>query len=255
MALKICSLSSGSHGNCIYISSDTTDLLIDAGISCKKTKERLAVLGAQPPQHLLITHSHSDHVCGVSMLAKTFSPVIYTHFRTHYEIAKLVPGYLKIKEYSSDFFVGDMTVSPFAVSHDVPCNAYSVLCGGKKVTVVTDVGVLTEENLNSIEGSDVVLIESNHDEKMLMSNPRYSDTLKRRILSSRGHLSNSACAAAAVEIVKRGAKHIILGHLSEENNTPTLAYETTKNALDRVGLSASVTIALQNEMTEVIEVC
>ena len=256
MGLKICSLASGSSGNCIYIGSDTTTLLIDVGISAKRIKEGLAALGANPSQlNVLITHTHTDHVGHLKMVTKTFSPVIYTHFRTYSTVADMIPGYLKLKEFDGDFYVGDITVSPFRVSHDVPCVGFSVLCGGKKISVVTDVGRLTEANLKHIEGSDVVLIESNHDENMLLANPRYAMSLKKRILSDNGHLSNKSCAAAAVECVKCGAKQIILGHLSKENNTPDLAYETTQSELLKAGLSAMLCVATQDKMSKIIEVC
>lgn len=256
MGLKICSLASGSSGNCIYISSDTTTLLIDAGISCKRIKESFSVLGAQPPEiNLLITHAHSDHIAHLKTIAKTFSPVIYTHYLTYSDIASKLPGYLKLKEFDGDFYVGDITVSPFRVSHDVPCVGFSVLSGGKKISVVTDVGRLTKDNMRHIEGSDVVLLESNHDEDMLRSNPRYALSLKRRIMSDHGHLSNKSCAAAAVECVMSGAKQIILGHLSHENNTPELAYQTTYGSLSDAGLNAMLCIAFQDKMSNLIEVC
>lgn len=255
MGLRICSLASGSSGNCIYISSDTTTLLIDAGISCKRIKESLSVLGDANQLNVLITHTHSDHVGHLKMVAKTFSPVIYTHFRAYTAVQDMLPGYLKLKEFDGDFYVGDITVSPFRVSHDVPCVGFSVLCGGKKISIVTDVGRLTETNLRHIDGSDVVLLESNHDENMLLGNPRYATSLKRRILSDNGHLSNKACAAAAVECVKNGAKQIILGHLSKENNTPELAYQTTLSELSNAGLSAMLCVAGQDKMSKLIEVC
>lgn len=256
MGLKICSLASGSRGNCIYVSSDTTTLLIDAGISCKKIKEGLSVLGARPTSlNLLITHAHSDHVAHLKMIAKTFSPVVYAHYMSYPEVSAMLPGYLKLKEFDGDFYIGDITVSPFRVSHDVPCVGYSLLHAGKKISVVTDVGHLTDANMRHIEGSDVVLIESNHDEDMLRANPRYAVSLKRRILSERGHLSNKSCAAAAVECVKSGAKQIILGHLSMENNTPELAYKTTQNEISGAGLNAMLCVATQDRMSQLIEVC
>lgn len=256
MGLKICSLASGSGGNCTYVASDTTTLLIDAGISCKRIKESLAVLGANTQNlNLLITHSHVDHIGHLKSVCKMFSPTVYAHYLTYSAVTEKIPGYLKCKEFDGDFFIGDITVSPFRVSHDVPCVGYSLLSGGKKISIVTDVGALSNGNLHCLEGSDVVLIESNHDENMLWANPRYSLSLKRRILSAHGHLSNSSCAQAAVECIKSGAKQIILGHLSKENNTPQLAYETTKNLIDNAGLSAAIAVAYADKMSDLIEVC
>ena len=255
MGLKVCSIASGSSGNCIYLASDTTTLIIDAGVSCRRIKQSLMAIGDRANEvNLLVTHSHTDHVCGLKMVCKSLLPNVYTHYLTSPRISSLLGGYNNLKEFSGDFYVGDLTISPFRVCHDVPCVGYSVYQGGKKISVVTDVGALTTENLRAIQGSDVVLIESNHDEKMLMSNARYSIELKRRILSDRGHLSNTSCAQAVVQCVKSGAKQIILGHLSKENNTPELAYSTTYSALKREGLNANVCVALQDKISELIEV-
>ncbi len=256
MGLKICSLGSGSSGNCIYVASDTTTLLIDAGISCRRIKAALDVLGANTDKlNLLITHSHIDHIGQINMICKTFSPVVYAHYLTSAAVHERIPGYLKVKEFYGDFYIGDITVSPFKVSHDVPCVGYSLLSGGKKISVVTDVGKLTQDNISHIEGSDVVLMESNHDENMLLANPRYTVSLKRRILSDNGHLSNNSCAQAAVQCIKSGTKQIILGHLSKENNTPKLAYETTRDLIDKEGLRAAIAVASADKMGDLIEVC
>lgn len=255
MALRICSLASGSHGNCIFIGSETTSLLIDAGISCKRIKEGLKALDVDPMSlNVLITHSHSDHIAHLDSVAKNMSPIVYTHFLSYSGISSKIPGYLKLKEFDGDFYIGDITVSPFKLSHDVPCVGYSFICGGKKISVVTDVGQLSQSNLISIDGSDVVLIESNHDENMLLANSRYSYPLKKRILSDRGHLSNKACAAASIECIKSGTKQIILGHLSQENNTVELAYETTHKAIENAHLSAGLCVAYQDRMSNIIEV-
>ncbi|MBR2967769.1 MAG: MBL fold metallo-hydrolase [Clostridia bacterium] len=255
MGLKICSIASGSSGNCIYLASDTTTVVIDAGVSCKRIKQSLLAIGASCNEvNLLVTHSHSDHVCGLKMMCKSLSPTVYAHYLTSPRISLLLDGYNNLREFSGDFYIGDMTISPFKVSHDVPCVGYSVYQGGRKISVVTDVGALTADNMRAIQGSNVVLIESNHDEKMLMANTRYPMELKRRILSDRGHLSNAACAQAVVKCVKSGAKQIILGHLSMENNTPELACAASYSALKSEGLSANICVALQDKMSELIEV-
>ncbi len=256
MGLKICSFASGSSGNCIYVASDTTTLLIDAGISCKRIKDGLNALNARTDNiNLLITHSHVDHIGHIKTVCKAFSPIVYTHYLTYSAVSEKIPGYLKFKEFDGDFYIGDITVSPFRVSHDVPCVGFCLLEAGKKISVVTDVGKLTTDNMRHIEGSDVVFIESNHDVNMLCNNPRYTMSLKRRILSDRGHLSNNSCAEAAVEFVRSGAKQIILGHLSKENNTPKLAYETTKECLESAGLSAALNIAWADRLSDLIEIC
>ena len=238
------------------MASDTTTLLIDAGICNKRIKEGLHALNAPTDDlNLLITHSHVDHIGHIKTVCNALSPVIYTHYLTYPAVAEKVPGYLKFKEFDGDFYIGDITVSPFRVRHDVPCVGFSFLSGGKKISVVTDVGKLTADNMRHIEGSDVVFIESNHDENMLMANPNYTMALKRRILSDNGHLSNNSCAAAVVECIKSGAKQIILGHLSTKNNTPELAYETTMELMEKSGLSAALAVAYADKLSDLIEVC
>lgn len=254
MGLKICSFASGSRGNCIYVSSETTSVIVDAGISVRRISQDLAAVDASAPAGVIVTHAHADHIGNLQSIAKKFSPVIYAHYLTAPALASILPGYLKIKEFDGDFFVGDITVSPFRVSHDVPCVGMSFLCDGSKISIMTDVGRVTDANLRHVDGSDVVLIESNHDENMLLGNPHYSAALKRRILSDRGHLSNKMCAEAAARFARTGAKRIILGHLSKENNTPELAYNTTKDELDREGLSVALSLALQDSMSDLIEV-
>lgn len=254
MGLKICSFASGSRGNCIFVSSDTTSVLVDAGICCKRIRAGLSAMGATGEFNLLITHAHSDHIGHIGDVVKAFSPIVYTHYLTYDDITKKIPDYLKLKEFDGDFYVGDITVSPFRVSHDVPCVGFCFLNAGRKISIVTDVGRLTDDNMRRLDGSDVVLIESNHDEDMLRANPRYSPSLKRRILSDRGHLNNRACAEAAAKCIKGGAKQIILGHLSLENNTPELAYGATCDYLEREGLNARVSIAYQDKLSEVVEV-
>ncbi len=254
MSLKICSFASGSNGNCIYAASETTLIIIDAGICVKRIKEGLSAVGAFGELNVLITHTHSDHVAHLRRVAATLKPNIYVHYSIFGVIKDMLDGYTKLFPFDGDFYVGDITVSPFALSHDVPCVGFSLIHQGKKASVLTDTGIITQENFESIAGSQAVFIESNHDEDMLRANPRYAYTLKRRILSNRGHLSNTTCAAAAVRCVKDGASNIVLCHLSRENNSPSLALETTENAVAAAGLRARLYVAFQDKMSEIIEV-
>lgn len=255
MGFKICSFASGSRGNCSYVASDTTAILVDAGISAKRVCESIRALGERgKPISLLITHTHADHVGCIKSVVKALSPTVYVHVRSYRKVRELLPSYDKLMQFDGDFFVGDVTVSPFSVSHDVPCVGYSFYHEGKKITVATDVGKLTAENVNHIQGSDVALIESNHDVELLKQNTSYTYELKRRIMSEYGHLSNSACAQIAVKLALSGTKHFLLGHLSQENNTPAIAYKTTFDELTRQGLSAGVCVATQEKMSELLEI-
>lgn len=255
MALKICSFASGSGGNCIYVASETTSILVDVGISVKRIKECLCAAKAKGELNVLITHTHSDHIAHLKRLASVMSPKIYVHRSVFRQIDALLGGYDKLFPFDGDFYVGDITVSPFRLSHDVPCLGFGLINQGSKVSILTDTGVVTDDDLERIAGSKAVFIESNHDVDMLKSNGRYSYVLKRRILSPRGHLSNGDCAQAVVKCVENGASDIVLCHLSRENNTPELALGVTKAAIDAAGLKAHLSVAYQDKMSEMIEVC
>ena len=152
--------------------------------------------------------------------------------------------------------IGDITVSPIPVSHDVPCYGYSFYSEGSKVTVVTDLGFMPAPVLQNMADSDAVLIESNYDENMLARNPRYPAYLKARISGRRGHLSNDESAECVAFLAGKGVRHIILGHLSEQNNTPRLATDSAESSLIKYNLKGAATVfaALQNEVSEVVEV-
>ncbi len=249
MGLKVCSLSSGSKGNSILIYSESTQILVDAGISAKKVLEGLTALKLAPQlDALLITHSHYDHIRYCNEIKEAFSAEVYAHRLT----AEDMPS-VKVNAFDfHDFYIRDITVSPFKLSHDVFCVGYNFFRCGSKVSVATDTGVIDDETLLRLEGSESAVIEANHDKNLLMSNPHYSLTLKRRILSDRGHLSNDASAEIAAFLVRTGTKNIMLAHLSEENNYPELALDTVGKRLKAERLSAFVTVALQHKMSDII---
>lgn len=228
-----CSLYSGSSGNSIFIGSDKTKILVDAGLTGKSIISALDNIGEDPSElnGILITHEHSDHVKGAGILSRKFDLPIYANEKTWVAmekcLGKIKPHNIKIVE--KDFTIQDMEISSFRVPHDaVACRGYTVTQGGKKISIATDIGVFTEEIRNSILESDLVLLESNHDIEMLKFGP-YPYDLKRRVLSEVGHLSNVDAGKAALEILKYGKKKIVLGHLSGTNNVPELAFKTVEN--------------------------
>lgn len=236
MGLMFCSIASGSSGNCIMVKSDLATVLVDVGIPAKRVDKSLAVL-RQRTEHIavLLTHEHSDHVSGLAGFRKLHPGTTYACRDTCGNMEKsgcTVP----LTPFSGDFYVGDITVSPFALSHDVPCVGYSFICRGKKISVLTDTGIADRRVIQRLSDSDLVMIESNHDEAMLAANQRYSYYLKKRITSDRGHLSNAACAEAAEVLCAGGVKQLILAHLSKENNYPELAYSTVYERLRFVGM-------------------
>lgn len=238
---RICPLFSGSSGNSTYIRDDNgAGFLIDAGVSFKRINEALTAAGGDFESLLgvAVTHEHSDHIAGLSVLLKRHKIPLYASKETllTLERAGVIPEGTKTIEVESTQAVGDMLLNRFATSHDcIGSSGYSItLKGGKKITVCTDLGVVTDNVRENLKGSACVLFESNHDIEMLRRGP-YPPQLKLRILSDTGHLSNAACAEQLPFLLQNGATRIILGHLSRHNNLPTLARITATNALSLAG--------------------
>jgi phosphoribosyl 1,2-cyclic phosphodiesterase len=231
-----CPLYSGSSGNSIYVASDHSSILIDAGLPGKSIENALESIGKNPNDidGIFITHEHSDHVKGVGVLSRRYNIPIYANKLTwsgmEKSIGKIKEDNIRIID-SSEIVIKDMLVSAYAIPHDAADPmGYSVCCGKKKVSIATDLGYFSKEVEEGIKGSDIVLLESNHDVEMLKFGP-YPYPLKRRILSDVGHLSNYDCGKAIVNMVKHNSKKVILGHLSKTNNYPELAYETVISVL------------------------
>lgn len=238
--MKIVSLASGSKGNCYFIKSGDTRILVDCGISYKQLVERLQAIGEIPEtiDYILISHEHSDHTIGLEGVLKKHKPKVYVNSLSAEYIIKNKPA-LKDFVFSFDretMKLGDMEVLPIPVSHDsLFCTAFKISCGDDSVAVVTDLGFIDDNILSSIQGSKVVYIESNHDENMLM-NCKYPYIIKKRILSDNGHLSNRSAAYAIAKLFSAGTKHFVLSHISENSNTYEKAYVTIANILLEEGI-------------------
>ena len=263
MGLRFCSIASGSKGNCIYVASDKCRLLVDIGISLKRVDEALSSLNATGKQidGILLTHCHSDHISGVVTFVKKYGTEVFAPagmIRGLQAKMGLTLGRKIIPIEECDFFVGDITVSPFEVSHDVQCLGFSFYSNGAKISVATDLGNVGNIVMSKMAGSDIVLIEANHDEQKLRNNPNYPRYLKERILSNRGHLSNARCGEIVTKLYEGGVKQVILGHLSESNNTPELALSTVKQILKNNFIEPdkdiSIAVAVQEKMSAVYEV-
>lgn len=258
MGLKICNLFSGSSGNCTYIASDTTELIIDAGVPAGRIEKALKVLGADPSQiSVLVTHRHSDHIGGLAALVRKYPQIkVYAHERVADDLIRCgADDRNTVRFGQSDFYVGDITVTPVKLSHDVYCVGFCFTCEGKKISYITDTGLLPPAALAAASDSDLVMIESNHSPELLAANGNYSYALKRRIASDRGHLSNDACAQAVVNLAKSGVKHFILAHLSKENNYPELAYSVSEEALSAAGISGvGLSVALADKLGSLIKI-
>jgi phosphoribosyl 1,2-cyclic phosphodiesterase len=234
--MRFTSIASGSSGNCTYIGSDNTHILIDAGTSKKKIEEGLKALdlGLNDINAIFVTHEHVDHIAALHTILKKYDIPIYgtngtlkgiriSDKKNEMTLSEFIPVQVD-REYS----VGDMIINPMTISHDAmePCG-YRVFCNGKKVGVATDLGCYTDYTVDCLKDCDALLLEANHDVRMLQTGP-YPYVLKRRILGDMGHLSNEKSGELLCKLLHDNLKGIFLGHLSKENNLPELAYETVR---------------------------
>jgi phosphoribosyl 1,2-cyclic phosphodiesterase len=251
--MRIVTFASGSSGNCSLISEGKVNILIDAGISMRRTVASLAGLGLTPQDlcGVLITHEHSDHISGLSMLIKHHNLKVFAPLRLCDELCRLKPDIknnLNIMPENDKLCFEDVEVNCFKTMHDA---AYSVgyrFEGEQTLGFATDTGCINDELLEGLEGTDTALIEANHDLQMLKSGP-YPVFLKERILSPRGHLSNDDCGILANYLANHGTRNIILGHLSRDNNTPEMALQTVKAAV--TDENVQIFVAPANDMLEV----
>ena len=246
-----CPLYSGSSGNCTYVSDGKTGILIDAGLSGKQIMDALAQIGVLPEtlSGIIITHEHSDHVKGAGILSRRFHLPIYANEGTWRGMARQVgqipAGMNRTFDTGRDFYIEGLAVHPFAIPHDAndPVG-FRVYAGARSVATATDMGYVRKEVLETLRGADMVLFESNHDPDMLRNNPHYTSALKQRIQGRHGHLSNEDCARGICALTERDVRHVVLGHLSGENNTPELAMETSLSVLSREGITPNEDICL-----------
>lgn len=234
--MELCSVASGSSGNCICVGTEDCHVLIDAGISGKRIEEGLNSfeLKTEEMQGILVTHEHIDHIAGLGVLARRYGLPIYATAGTVDAIlntksvgkidkdlfCEITPG--------EEFWIGELTIEPISISHDAaePV-AYKVKNGEKSAAVITDLGTYDEHIIEKMKNLDVLLLEANHDVHMLQVGA-YPYPLKQRILGDRGHLSNELSGRLLGEVLHDKFKTVVLGHLSKENNYPALAYETVR---------------------------
>ena len=264
--MRFQSIASGSSGNCIYMGSDTTHVLVDAGISRKRTMEALKKLDLdlRDLDGIFITHEHSDHIAGLPMICKKTDTPVYATPGTirallrSAKCAEIDPARFIPVQSDCRFTVGDLTVEPMRISHDAAESVgYRFRYGRKKACVCTDLGLYTDYTVECLKDSDVVLLEANHDIRMLEAGP-YPYPLKRRILGDFGHLSNESAGKLLTEILHDHVKKIILGHLSKENNLPELAFETVKweisaGACPYKGTDFRIEVAKRDEVSALTE--
>ena len=248
-----CSLYSGSSGNSIFVSNGNAKILVDAGMAGKHLDSAIKEINQNPEEvdAIFITHEHIDHIKGAGVMSRKYDIPIYANERTWIAMENKVG---KIKDHNIKIIndkhitIKDMDIINYSIPHDAACPVgYTMISGNKRASIATDLGCFTSEIKENIKDSEVILLESNHDTEMLKFGP-YPYDLKKRILSNVGHLSNEACGNALLEVLKNGCKKIVLGHLSETNNHPDLAYETVAGVLRENGviLGKEVDLAMAN---------
>jgi len=261
--VKFCSLYSGSSGNSIYFGTEQTHILVDAGVSGARITKALQEIDVKPEniKAILITHEHSDHTIGAGIFSRKYGVPIYAREKTwkamRKDLGKLAEENIVIIN-KENFALGDVEVCNYSIPHDAADPvAYTFYANNKKVSIATDIGFVTEDIYKNVLGSDIALIESNHDIDMLQGG-RYPLHLKQRILSNHGHLSNVGAAAFITELAKNGTKHIYMGHLSHENNCPELAMKAAESALSEcgfdVGKDVHICVASREHYSEVTEI-
>jgi len=265
MGVSVSVLASGSRGNTALVESSRARILVDAGVSCRETFKRLKSIGLDPRtlSAILITHEHSDHIYGLATLAKKLSVPVFMTGATHQAWARALrdengelPKLTKLEPFSSgrSFQIADVTVTPFTIPHDATDPVgFTFRAEGVKIAIVTDLGYMPASVCDHLRGSDVLMVESNHDLEMLRVGP-YPWSVKQRVMSRVGHLSNDSLAQFFEKDYDGGASYIILAHLSEQNNHPELALRAAENALGlrRTLLRNRVTLAAQDAPTESI---
>lgn len=247
-------LASSSSGNCILLQSGGTNLLLDAGISCRKITQRLKECGLTPGDltGILVTHEHTDHVAGLPVLLRKRRIPVYASEGTCNALAFRQPevaAHLMVVPAGSYFELGGVTITSFPTSHDAAQSVgYTVSDAAHCAAVVTDLGEVTDYVEQVVSGSELVLLESNHDVDMVRSGP-YPRHLQERILGKRGHLCNEAAAEFALRLAQKGTHRFVLSHLSRDNNTPELARTAVRSALEREGLDCQVCVAPRDELS------
>lgn len=240
--MKLCAIASGSSGNCTFVGSEHTKLLVDVGISGKRIETGLQNIEVKPDelQGILITHEHMDHIQGLGVLARRYHIPIYgtaetiTSILRMKNIGKISEELFHYVRPDETFLINDITVEPFSTSHDASNPVcYTLSSGGHKVGMATDLGKFDEYIISKLTGSEILLLEANHDENMLMVGA-YPYYLKQRIIGDRGHLSNENSAKLISRLFHDKLKYITLAHLSKENNYEELAYETVRMELNKL---------------------
>lgn len=261
--LKFRSLYSGSTGNSLYVESENTKILVDSGVSMKKLTTALTTndVKLEDIDAIIVTHEHSDHVQSLGMISSKYNIPVFANEKTWDAMPKQRD---KISDTNQKFFVsyekfeiGDLIIDPFSIPHDAadPCG-FNIMNNKDKISIATDIGHMTKEIVDKLDGSSFVLLESNYDPEILKSG-KYPYYLKTRILGPNGHLPNEMAGKTIAYLLKGSLKQVMLGHLSKENNFPELAYQTVIEKLIQSNFdenSIRISVASRIEPSEIIAV-
>lgn len=253
--MRIINLSSGSDGNMTYLETDNVKILVDIGLSCNEAIKRLALIGVEPSKIdvILVTHEHNDHIKGVDCFSYKFDIPIFAHADVWANMNnKFLKTPSKNRRFyeSSGFKLRDLEVTAVPLPHDVPCFGYIFKNNQGKISILTDIGHTNERILESIQGSQLVYLESNYDKDLLEKNIKYPPALKRRISGGHGHISNKEAACVIRMLAKSGTRQVVLSHLSKENNSPMLAYNFIAEYLQQFGIIEGVHIKIDVATTQ-----
>lgn len=253
--MRICNLASGSKGNCTYIETKNHKILIDIGTTCIQVEQRLIELGVEPKDIdiILITHAHVDHVKGLKVFNKKYTPQIYITDLILNE-ANLIDMECNLIQDLND--VSDLSIIEINLSHDTKdIKGYIIEEDNSSMVYITDTGYISESYFNLLSNKNVYVFESNHDVQKLMNNPNYPHHTKIRILGDKGHLSNKDSAYYLTKIIGKDTKYIVLAHLSDQNNTEELALECLNTSIkNKTRFEPQILVARQDEVTALIEV-
>lgn len=260
--LKIYPLFSSSSGNMYLIESNTTNILVDVGVSYKKCKNALCSIGKsfEDISAIFITHEHKDHISGLPLIIEKENIPVYSSELTCKYINSIIDKKKIENSNINCIFKGqavnilDISVTPFDISHDaVEPFGYKIQCEDSVITIATDLGVMTNTVMEHLHAADFAVVESNYDKDILYSG-NYPFMVKKRIDSTDGHLSNVDSSSAIIELAKAGKRNFLLVHLSENNNMPVLAHETLTSSLHLAGfnpLDFNINLASKDFSSEV----
>lgn len=253
--ISVCVLASGSKGNATYISDGETSILIDAGLSGKEIERRMAIREINPESidAIIISHDHTDHVQGAGVMSRRYGIPVYMNQKTFIASEKRVGKIDAVKffECGECFMAGSLKIHPFSISHDAADpSGFTVEVNNRKIGIATDLGIANLIVRQYLQKSNLLVIEANHDLQMLLANNEYPWALKQRVKSRKGHLSNEEAGELLEELLHNDLSHIVLAHLSEDNNSPQKAYEVIQPVTE--GYNVNISIANQHEPDEMI---